>query len=138
MRALPVGHAPGDRDRGVKMRVAADALVEDDQVERAGQEAAEQDQRVRAIHQGGRHGDRGHLEAGAIQVPLGTSGFRVRPVSRAGGGPAYRGPGRPGAGGLTIHRWKTSSAVWEVAVPFLPEQEGAVLPECAAVWVRKA
>jgi len=41
VRALPVGHAPGDRDRGLEVCVAANPLVEDDQVEGAGQEAAE-------------------------------------------------------------------------------------------------
>ena len=127
VRAHPVGHAASDRDRGVEMRVTADALVEDDQVERAGQEAAEQDEGVQAVDQGGRRGERAHLDAGAIPEPPEPPGTAGRPVSRAGGG---RCASRPGTGGLTAHRWKGSSAPGNAAGTALCEpnarQHGSV------------
>ncbi len=48
MRRPAVGDTAGDGDRRTEVRVPADALVEDDQVERAGQKPAEPDQRVDA------------------------------------------------------------------------------------------
>ena len=68
--ADPVGHAARDRGGRLEVRVPADPLVEDDQVERAGQEAPEQDERIQAVDQGGRRGQRPHLDpAVAPELP---------------------------------------------------------------------
>ena len=98
VRALPVGDAAGDRDRRPQVRVAADPLIEDDQVERAGQEAAEEVQRVQAVDEGGRDGERADLDAGAAPQRPQPTGADGRPVGRAGGGR------RPGTSGLATHR----------------------------------
>ena len=105
VRALPVRDAAGDRDRRRQVGVAADPLIEDDQVERAGQEAAEEVERVQAVDEGGRDGERAHLDRGTPPEFPQPPGTRGRPVSRAGGG---RRPRR--TGGLAAHRWKGSRA----------------------------
>src|SRR6185312_2062963 len=103
MRALPVRDAAGDRYRRGQVGVAADPLIEDDQVERAGQEAAQEVERVQAVDEGGGGGERSHLDRGTppeFPQPPWTCG---RPVIRAGGG-------RSAGGGLPAHRWKGSRA----------------------------
>ena len=98
VRALPVGDAAGDRDRRPQVRVAADPLIEDDQVEGAGQEAAEEVQRVQAVDEGGRDGEHADLDAGAAPQRPQPTGADGRPAGRAGGGR------RPGTSGLATHR----------------------------------
>ena len=104
--ALPVRDAAGDRDRRRQVRVAADPLIEDDEVERAGQEAPEEVERVQAVDEGGRDGERADLDAGAAPQRPQPTGADGRPVGRAGGGRRPKGglggwvpPGAGGSGG---------------------------------------
>src|SRR6266516_3229112 len=125
MGALPVRDTAGDRYRRPQVRVAADPLIEDDQVERAGQEAAEEVERVQAVDEGGGGGKDADLDRGAppeSSQPPWTCG---RPVRRTGCGRCARRPkgglggwvppGSGGSGGSpprasTTHRWKSSRA----------------------------
>src|SRR5438045_2195553 len=86
MRALPVRDAAGDRHRRPQVGVAADPLIEDDQVERAGQEAAQEIERVQAVDEGGGDGERSHLDRGTPPEFPQPPWTCARPVSRAGGG----------------------------------------------------
>jgi hypothetical protein len=63
-----VGHPAGDRDRRAKVGVTPDALVEDDQIERGGQEPAEPDQRVGHVDQGGEYREDRHAAQMMAQV----------------------------------------------------------------------